>query len=733
MPVPLNSKKLIKEAKAKIRVQPRHNPGAEGVVVLASPQPIPAGYYNVSVVIDPLLSLHLRPHQIAGVEFLYRCVVLNGLEDGKAHLSQGCILADEMGLGKTLQVITLAWTLLKQNPLAREDRESQPGRSSIIPLAKRILIVCPVTLISNWRKEIRKWLGSERVGVFVVDSNTNNVRDFNSGNVYSIMIIGYEKVRLLQEDLRTINFDLIVCDEGHRLKSAQNKSAQAIKSFNCKRRIILTGTPMQNDLGEFFVMVDFVNPGLLTNYGTFKKVYEIPIMKSRQPLSTKKDLETGKEQSEALSKITSPFILRRTAQLLSQYLHAKTEYVVFCRPTKVQLIVSNAFLTSSIVSEALRSSETAIHLRAILSLRKIANAPQLFFNSMDSEEKTDRQMLELRSNLQKRSDQNSGKLKFLLQLLSKLRSDTEEKVVIVSNFTQTLDLIQGAVSSSGWAWLRLDGQTSTTMRQTIVDKFNRGSAQSSFIFLLSSKSGGCGLNLVGGSRLVLYDSDWNPSNDLQAMARIHRDGQKRPVFIYRLLTTGTIDEKIYQRQMTKLSLSDSFMDGRSDSASNTFTLDVLRDLFTIDSKTSCASHDLLNCQCGGTGEQALISASEEPSEDENDLGWIKASEIDTKTYNARAKPRLDRLNLYRHFDPEHIRRERAILAESSPSAVNSTTVIATADEETDEEFQTLHNYDILSSPTAKVTTTTARITDELLAKTIREDTSNLVSYVFAQQ
>jgi DNA repair and recombination protein RAD54B len=237
---------------------PRHDPHAENALVMRRPRSVPRGSQIVDVVVDPVLCKALRPHQREGIRFMYECVM------GMRESGEGAILADEMGLGKTLQTIALLWTLLKQNPIYEAG-----------PVIKKALIVCPVTLINNWRKEIKKWLGNERVGVFVADGAKINLRDFTMGRSYSIMIIGYERLRLVQEELKKgAGIDIVVADEGHRLKTAQNKSAQAILGLNTNRRIILSGTPIQNDLSEFFVMVDFVNPGLLGKYSKFKKDFE---------------------------------------------------------------------------------------------------------------------------------------------------------------------------------------------------------------------------------------------------------------------------------------------------------------------------------------------------------------------------------------------------------------------------------------------------------------------------
>ncbi|KAI6924771.1 hypothetical protein KC348_g9162, partial [Hortaea werneckii] len=247
---------------------PRHNPNASEALVMKRPKSAPKGKQIVDVVVDPQLTSRLREHQRIGVSFLYECVM--GMKD---YAGEGAILADEMGLGKTLQTIALLWTLMKQNPIYGDS-----------PVVKKALIVCPVTLITNWKKEIHKWLSKDKVGVFVAENKKNRLTDFTHGKCYNIMIVGYEKLRMIQEDLqKATGIDIVIADEGHRLKTAQNKSALAIKSLNTERRIILSGTPIQNDLAEFYTMVDFVNPGLLNKYSTFKREFETPILKSQQP------------------------------------------------------------------------------------------------------------------------------------------------------------------------------------------------------------------------------------------------------------------------------------------------------------------------------------------------------------------------------------------------------------------------------------------------------------------
>lgn len=235
---------------------PRHNPTAKDALVMTRPRTAPKGKRIVDVVVDPLLVKNLREHQREGVKFLYECIM--GM---RSMNGQGCLLCDEMGLGKTFQIIALLWTVLKQSPFEGD-----------APVFKKAIIVCPVTLIRNWRREIRQWLGLDRLGVFVFDDRSQRISDFTRSKVYNVMIIGYEKLRTVSNDLKRADcIDIIIADEGHRLKTAKNKSALALKALDVSKKILLTGTPVQNELGEFFSMVDFVNPGVLGPLRSFTR------------------------------------------------------------------------------------------------------------------------------------------------------------------------------------------------------------------------------------------------------------------------------------------------------------------------------------------------------------------------------------------------------------------------------------------------------------------------------
>lgn len=585
---------------AKPKPKPLHDPDAPNALAMKRPEEPKNGKQVVDVVVDPLMTRHLRDHQREGVRFLYECVMGLRLETG-----EGAILADEMGLGKTLQTIALLWTLMKQNPIWGSP-----------PVVRKALIVCPVSLINNWRKEIRKWLGPDRLGVFVVEDKKSRITDFTKGKAYNIMIVGYEKLRMIQADLEKCDLiDIVIIDEGHRLKTAHNKAAAAIKTLSTERRIILTGTPIQNDLSEFYTMVDFVNPGLLSKYSTFKQQFEIPILQSRQPNCTTTNKEKGEARSEELAQLTKQFILRRTSEIIARFLPPKTETIMYCKPTKSQADLYRAIVGLPAFGAGLSGmNESALQLITIL--KKVCNSPSLLSKSANSDdtagENTRALLADVDPKLLNMRPGTSTKLLVLDNLLHSLRADTEEKVVIASNSTAMLDVIATLLNTLEYPHVRIDGQTPANKRQPIVDKFNRSPASESFVCLLSTKAGGMGINLIGASRLVLFDSDWNPAHDLQAMARIHRDGQKLPCYIYRFLVQGAIDEKIFQRQLTKSGLADAIVDSKR--TAQGFSIDELRDLFRFDENDECGTHSLLGCTCDGEGNSQALDTNQAKEE-----------------------------------------------------------------------------------------------------------------------
>ncbi|XP_062508935.1 DNA repair and recombination protein RAD54B-like isoform X2 [Corticium candelabrum] len=589
-------------------VTSRHDPKAVGALVMPRPSHAHQWEFNkkglllVDVVVDPHLSNQLRSHQRDGTVFLYECIM-----SMRPFSGQGAILADEMGLGKTLQCITLLWTLMKQGPYG--------GR----PVVKKAVIITPSSLVKNWQQEFRKWLGSERLHVFAVTSD-RRVEEF-SHCLSPVMILSYEMFLRCHERIRDMRFDLIICDEGHRLKNACRKTSSAIMELPARRRIVLTGTPIQNDLQEFFGIVDFCNPGILGTIAAFRKVYEEPIIMSRQPNCVAEDKALGECRATELARLTSLFCLRRTQEVIQRYLPPKVESIVFCRPSSVQLSLYLKFLETRLVRSCLsdwsleRDGGTQ-HLLCIGALKKLCNSPHLFVKPLAAKRDGDEmpatgynEFQEVTAHYQLHEDtviEDSGKLHVVVKMLKSLRQRGNERVVLVSNYTKTLDLLQRVCESLQYEFLRLDGSTPSNKRMPIVDHFNK-KLGNDFVFLLSSKAGGVGLNLVGASYLILYDIDWNPANDLQVMARVWRDGQKNTVHIYRLLTTGTIEEKMFQRQLMKQGLSGTVMDTQNKTAKPQFSLEELRDLFSLRENTLCDTYDLI---CGRVRSKVVVMEGE---------------------------------------------------------------------------------------------------------------------------
>ncbi|XP_053672197.1 DNA repair and recombination protein RAD54-like [Anopheles nili] len=555
---------------------------------------------QVHVVVDPLLGNILRPHQREGVKFMYDCVT------GVKGDFNGCIMADEMGLGKTLQCITLLWTLLRQSPDCK-------------PTINKAIIVCPSSLVKNWYKEFDKWLGC-RVNCLAMDGGskehtTKELEQYmcNQSQRHGtpVLIISYETFRIYASILNQSEVGAVLCDEGHRLKNCENLTYQALMGLQTKRRVLLSGTPIQNDLTEYYSLLHFVNPGMLGSTAEFRKQFENPILRGQDANSTESEREKATERLQELTGLVNRCMIRRTSALLTKYLPVKFEMVVCVRMTDVQKELYKNFLKSdSIRRSMLEKSAPKASLTAlsnITSLKKLCNHPDLVYEKI--QERADgfenaASILPANYNPRELRPELGAKLMLLDCMLASIKANSTDKIVLVSNYTQTLDLFEKLCRKRGYGYVRLDGTMTIKKRGKVVDEFNRPDSKD-FIFMLSSKAGGCGLNLIGANRLVMFDPDWNPANDEQAMARVWRDGQKKPCFIYRLLATGTIEEKIFQRQTHKKALSTTVVDNAEDGERH-FTQDDLKDLFKLDEQTCSDTHDIFRCKRCSNGVQTKL-------------------------------------------------------------------------------------------------------------------------------
>ena len=532
-----------------------------------------------------------------------------------------------MGLGKTLQSVALIYTLLKTGIEA-----------SGAPTAKRVIVVCPCSLVKNWANEFVKWLGPNAVKVLALaegdrKSVERDIDSFVKTKIHNILVASYECIRTHVK--RIIKYkdccDLLVCDEAHRLKNSENQTSRALNSLPVRRRVLLTGTPMQNDLMEFYAMADFTNPGILGNLEDFRRHKLFPILRGREPDATESQKRRMMEIQNDMSTTCSAFILRRINTLNAQHLPPKLVQVVCCNLTEIQKNMYQHLVNSKDMQHVLDGKQVNC-LASIQMLMKLANHPSLVADEDTSNQQarsggrraatktikyTDEnddatatttaapgadgiaKFLPYTGGGQRRGDWGpvhpewSGKMYVLYRLMKEMRrpGNGNDKIVIISNYTQTLDLIGRMCRENSWGTCRLDGSISMKKRQKMVDEFNDPTS-SLVAFLLSSKAGGCGLNLIGGNRLVLFDPDWNPAVDKQAAARCWRDGQKKRCFTYRFLATGTVEEKIFQRQLSKEGLQ-SVVDDKNQV--NAFGTKDLRNLFKLRHGTPSDTHDKLRC------------------------------------------------------------------------------------------------------------------------------------------
>ncbi len=303
---------------------------------------------------------------------MYDCVMgkIRGGEDDTLT-STGCVLADAMGLGKTLQAISLVYALMKQS--------GHPQK-----VAKKTMIVTPSTLVKNWVKEIKFWLSMERLNALWISEKKKSetvqkLNDFVHGLVHHVLVISYEQVRQHIALLAALPLGLLICDEGHRIKNTAAKTTQALLQLNCKRRVILSGTPYQNNMTEFYTVMDFVNPDSLGTAQHFKSTYETPLHSPKVSTARKQEL------AKRLFQITSPFILRRGLDVLKEYLPNKTERVLFIQPSALQRELYDQYVHSASVSELLDSLQgLGSALAAITTLKKLCNHPMLLHQQIST-------------------------------------------------------------------------------------------------------------------------------------------------------------------------------------------------------------------------------------------------------------------------------------------------------------------------------------------------------------
>ncbi|XP_066101162.1 helicase ARIP4 [Saccopteryx bilineata] len=631
-----------------------------------------------NVFLAPQLARAVKPHQIGGIRFLYDNLV-ESLERFKTSSGFGCILAHSMGLGKTLQVISFVDVLFRHTP------------------AKTVLAIVPVNTLQNWLAEFNMWLPAPealpadnkpeevqprffKVHILNDEHKTMAARAKVMADWVSeggVLLMGYEMYRLLtlkksfatgrpkktkkrshpviidlDEEDRQQEFrrefekalcrpgpDVVICDEGHRIKNCQASTSQALKNIRSRRRVVLTGYPLQNNLIEYWCMVDFVRPDFLGTRQEFSNMFERPILNGQCIDSTPQDVRLMRYRSHVLHSLLEGFVQRRGHTVLKIHLPAKEENVILVRLSKIQRDLYTQFMDR--FRDCGNSGWLGLNpLKAFCVCCKIWNHPDVLYEALQKENLANEQDLDVEelgaagtsarcssqgtkvkgedgtlasstgeaanpkflqgvgfSPFQERGNsivtyewakdlltnyqtgvlENSPKMVLLFHLIEE-SVKLGDKILVFSQSLSTLALIEdflgkrevpcppGAEGQGVQKWVRngsyfrLDGSTPAFERERLINQFNDPSNLTTWLFLLSTRAGCLGVNLIGANRVVVFDASWNPCHDAQAVCRVYRYGQKKPCHIYRLVADFTLEKKIYDRQISKQGMSDRVVD-----------------------------------------------------------------------------------------------------------------------------------------------------------------------------
>ena len=439
----------------------------------------------------------LRPYQKAGYDWM------RFLQD---YNLGGC-LADDMGLGKTIQTLALL--------------QSQKEAGIQVPS----LLIMPTSLVYNWELEAKKFTPNLNILVYTGTNRDKNIGNFSN---FDIVITSYGIVRIDLELLKLFRFNYVILDESQSIKNPTSNIAKAVMLLNSSRRLILTGTPLENSTLDLWTQMTFINPGLLGSHAYFRNEFLIPIEKKADENKLKK-----------LNLLIKPFIMRRHKSQVATELPPKVEAVHYCYMTEEQ---ENAYETAksyyrNIILQAIDNkgvnSSQIVLLQGLTKLRQIANHPLMVDESYDGD---------------------SGKME---EILSKIETATYEghKVLVFSQFVKYLNIIKKHIEEKDMPYAYLDG--STTDRQSQVELFQNN--KDIKIFLISLKAGGLGLNLTAADYVFILDPWWNPAIEAQAVDRAHRIGQQKTVFTYKFISKNTVEEKILALQKGKLKLANSLI------------------------------------------------------------------------------------------------------------------------------------------------------------------------------
>ncbi|XP_010457390.1 PREDICTED: switch 2 [Camelina sativa] len=545
------------------------------------------------------INCRLLEHQREGVTFLYNLYKNN----------HGGILGDDMGLGKTIQTIAFLAGVY--------GKDGDAGVSSVLESEKGpVLIICPSSIIHNWESEFSRWASFFKVSVYH-GSNRDMILEKLKARGVEVLVTSFDTFRIQGPVLSGINWEIVIADEAHRLKNEKSKLYEACLEIKTKKRIGLTGTVMQNKIGELFNLFDWVAPGSLGTREHFREFYDEPLKLGQRATAPERFVQIADKRKQHLVSLLRKYLLRRTKdETIGHLMMGKEDNVVFCQMSQLQKRVYQRMLQLPEIQclvnkdnpcacgSPLKQSECCrriipdgtmwsyLHrdnpdgcdscpfclvLPCLLKLQQISNHLELIKpNPKDEPEKQKKDAefvsavfgsdidlvggVSASKSFMDLSDvKHCGKMRALEKLMASWISKGD-KILLFSYSVRMLDILEKFLIRKGYSFARLDGSTPTNLRQSLVDDFN--ASPSKQVFLISTKAGGLGLNLVSANRVVIFDPNWNPSHDLQAQDRSFRYGQKRHVVVFRLLSAGSLEELVYTRQVYKQQLSNIAVSGK---------------------------------------------------------------------------------------------------------------------------------------------------------------------------
>uniref|UniRef100_A0A8D3BSC3 DNA helicase n=1 Tax=Scophthalmus maximus TaxID=52904 RepID=A0A8D3BSC3_SCOMX len=491
-------------------------------------------------VIDPTIKFERQPEYLDSTGGTLHPYQLEGLNWLRFSWAQGTdtILADEMGLGKTVQTAVFLYSLYK------EGHSKGP-----------FLVSAPLSTIINWEREFEMWAPDMYVVTYVGDKDSRAVireNEFSfednairggkkasrmkkdSSVKFHVLLTSYELITIDMAILGSIDWACLVVDEAHRLKNNQSKFFRVLNNYPLQHKLLLTGTPLQNNLEELFHLLNFLTPERFSNLEGFLEEFA----------------DIAKEdQIKKLHDMLGPHMLRRLKADVFKHMPSKTELIVRVELSPMQKKYYKFILTKNFEALNTKGGGNQVSLlNVVMDLKKCCNHPYLFPAAAMEAPKMPNGMYDGAA-----LTKAAGKLCLLQKMMRKLKNGGH-RVLIFSQMTKMLDLLEDFLENEGYKYERIDGGITGGMRQEAIDRFNAPGAQQ-FAFLLSTRAGGLGINLATADTVIIYDSDWNPHNDIQAFSRAHRIGQNRKVMIYRFVTKASVEERITQVAKKKMMLT----------------------------------------------------------------------------------------------------------------------------------------------------------------------------------